>query len=79
MTEGAAGRGPQKPGLTGSATERQFPYAVFPTPRRHAVPTIVDLIQSIEIELEQHTKTRDRAVAEVKSILGRAQAESRAT
>lgn len=39
--------------------------------------TIEDLILSIEVEQEQATKKRDRAVAEVKSILGRAKAEGR--
>lgn len=40
--------------------------------------TIEDLILSIEVEQEQATKRRDRAVAEVKSILARAKAEGRA-
>ena len=39
--------------------------------------TIEELILSIEVELEQATKRRDRAVAEVKGILGRAKAEGR--
>lgn len=39
--------------------------------------TIEDLILSIEVEQEQATKKRDRAVAEVKTILGRAKAEGR--
>lgn len=40
--------------------------------------TIEDLILSIEVEQEQATKRRDRAVAEVKSILARAKADGRA-
>jgi hypothetical protein len=39
--------------------------------------TIEDLILSIEVEQEQTTKKRDRALAEVKSILARAKADGR--
>jgi HK97 family phage major capsid protein len=40
--------------------------------------TIEDLILSIEVEAEQATKRRDRALAEVKGILARAKADGRA-
>jgi hypothetical protein len=41
------------------------------------MPTMTDLIQSIEIEQDLATKRRDRAIAEVKTILARAGAEGR--
>lgn len=42
------------------------------------MPTIEDLILSIEVELEQAKRKKERSVAEVKTILAKARAEGRA-
>jgi hypothetical protein len=43
------------------------------------MPTIDDLVLSIEVELEQAKKRKERAIAEVKNILARAKNDGRAT
>jgi hypothetical protein len=43
------------------------------------MPTIDELVTSIEVELDQAIKRRDRAIAEVKVILDRARNDGRPT